>query len=85
MKIHWEIFVIVSVLLLAIKLVEYYRFIKLQKQQLSHFEELIIELKNKQITLNQQLRIIKQSEKQQKDQFEIISKKIYDTIDNYFK
>jgi uncharacterized protein YkuJ len=61
---------------------EYNRFVKTHKKQMKDMEELIIQLKSKQSTLKQQLRIIKQSEKYQNDQFEIISHKIYEAINN---
>jgi hypothetical protein len=85
MKTHWDCFFIVFILLLVIKLVEYCRFIKIHKKQMEDLEGLLNQLKNKQLILNQHLKVIKQSEKYQKTQFEIISQKIYETIDNYLK
>ena len=76
------IFLIIAfITLLAIKMIEYLRFIKLHNNQVIQMDEIITELKAKQKILNQRAKIIQNSEEFQKNNFNDICANIYKTID----
>lgn len=74
-------FLIIAVtILLAIEIVNYFRFIKLHKKQIEQLVGLIADLKKKQTILNQQVKIIQLSEEHQKAKLHTIYSKIFKAI-----
>ncbi len=69
----------------ALKLIEYFRYIKLHNEQVNQMEFLIGELKAKQKVLNQRVNILRHSEEFQKSSFHTISNNIIRTIDMLLK
>ena len=69
------------IILLAMKMRAYLRFIKLHNNQVMQMDEIITELKAKQKILNQRAKIIQNSEEFQKNNFNDICANIYKTID----
>jgi chaperonin cofactor prefoldin len=63
------------------KMIEYFRQIKLHHKQVAQMDELIIELRAKQKVLNQRVNILTSSEKFQKNSIQNLYANIYKTID----
>lgn len=65
-------------------MIEYLRYTKLHHKQVAQMDELIIELKAKQKALNEQAKIIRNSEKSQRNRLNTIYFDIFETADKYF-
>ena len=79
------IFLILTLIILpAMKLNEYFRYLKLHSEQVEQMELLIEELKAKQKVLNQRAKIIQESEVNQDKRLKNIYKNIYKMLDILF-
>lgn len=83
MKVLGIFLIIAFVTLLAMKMIEYFRYIKLHDKQVAQLDELIIELRAKQKVLNERAKIMGDSEVHQNSRLNILYSKIYKTIDKY--
>jgi hypothetical protein len=81
MKVFGIFLIIAFITLLAMKMIEYFRYIKLHHKQVAQLGELIIELKAKQKILNERAKIMDDSEVYQHNRINIIYSSIYKTID----
>jgi len=78
-----EIIIFLTLTLLtlpALKIIEYFRYIKLNSKHLEQMNLLIEELRAKQKILNERVRIIRSSEEFQKNSVNTIYESIYKTI-----
>lgn len=83
MKVLGIFLIIAFVTLLAMKMIEYFRYIKLHHKQVAQLDELIIELRAKQKVLNERAKVMGDSEVYQHSRIDIIYSNIYKTIDKY--
>jgi hypothetical protein len=65
------------------KMIEYFRQIKLHHKQVAQLDELIIELRAKQKVLNERAKVMGDSEAYQNNRLNTIYSNIYKTIDKY--
>lgn len=78
------VFIIWAIIaLFTIRIVEFYKLVKIHKKRIEELNELIIELKKKQIVLNQKADIFQQSTEHQKTQINNIHSRIYSLINKY--
>ena len=81
MKVLGIFLIIAFITLLAMKMIEYFRYIKLHNKQVAQLDELIIELRAKQKVLNERAKIMGDSEVYQNNRLNTIYSSIYKTID----
>ena len=85
MKVLGIFLIIAFITLLAMKMIEYFRYIKIHHKQVAQLDELIIELRAKQKGLNERAKIMGDSEVYQNNKLNSIYLNIIETINSYFK
>lgn len=84
MKVFGFFLIIAFVTLLAMKMIKYFRYIKLHHKQVAQMDELITELRAKQKVLTERAKIMGNSEVYQHSRLNIIYLNIFETVDRYF-
>lgn len=78
------VFIIWTIIaLFTIRIVEFCKLVKIHKKRIEEMNELIVELKKKQIVLNQKVNIFQQSTEYQKTQINSIHSKINSLINKH--
>jgi hypothetical protein len=85
MKVLGFFLIIAFIILLAMKMIEHFRYIKLHHKHVAQMDELIIELRAKQKVLNERAKIMGDSEVYQHNRLNSIYLNIIETINSYFK
>lgn len=84
MKVFGFFLIITVVALIAMKMIAYFRYIKLHQRQVAQMEELLLELRAKQRALNKRVHILTTSEEFHRNRLNTIYFNVFETVDKFF-